>query len=170
MIRVFVTQGVTGVSDPPPPGGLINAHPNTSAGDGLNRFTRPATHYNNKAISPHSYYYPAKAWSMTHSYLKHPEACSKLAYIRDYSRSRPPKPRALGEHGEKATFSISRPSRPRAPVEHGKKPPSPSQDPQVSELEDNRELRPPSPPALDKELQDNSEVSPPSPPTRDQEL
>jgi hypothetical protein len=40
-----------------------------------------------------------------HSYFKHAEAYSKLLSINKSSHSKPSRPRAPGEHGEKVTFS-----------------------------------------------------------------
>jgi hypothetical protein len=58
-----------------------------------------------------------KGWG--HSYFKHIDDYSKLSYISDSSCSRPSRPRAPGEHGEKVAFSSY--SRPRALGEHGEK-------------------------------------------------
>jgi hypothetical protein len=50
-----------------------------------------------------------------HSYFKHAEACSNLSSISDSSfRSKRSRLKAIGEHGEKATFSNKRVSSPRA--------------------------------------------------------
>jgi hypothetical protein len=54
-----------------------------------------------------------------HSYFKHAEACSYLSSINDSSHSKRSRPRALGEHGEKATFFSGSVSSSRAPGQQG---------------------------------------------------